>query len=327
MSAARALLDGADGADVMEALRARHRTPAALSAAITRVRRQVLAAMPAAQRDALRGEAAAALAPHADEPGVAAFLGLDLDGMRRVQRQHASDPTWTAAAEEALRRVALLPANLAALGLSKPELLAFARAREAALLQKQESLLHVRRAGEWLQYALALARASTVEMGVERLALPLLLLSGRRTTEILNGHSTFAPTPRPTTCVFTGALKKRGAARAVEIPLLCDHATFATALGVLRARQGHERLEPAACNARYHRRLKAALGLLPFVSCVHQLRSVYAAFVYHLYACDATFNRAAMRFLLHEKLEVSLSYNAVELHDVGVARGCLGALP
>ena len=54
-----------------------------------------------------------------------------------------------------------------------------------------------------------------------------------------------------------------------------------------------------------------------FATHVHELRAVYAAMAFHLYQCNSTtFNRAAMRILGHERLDVSLSYNAVALHDM-----------
>ena len=212
--------------------------------------------------------------------------------------------------------------NVHALSLTKSELLALTREREAALIKKQETLLHVPH--QWLWYAIALAREATPDMSYARLTLPLLLLSGRRSTEILNGISTFAPTPRPTTCVFTGAVKKRGESTAFEIPLLCDSHTFARALGVLRAKQGGVQLDPKTCTNRYAKSLSAS-DLFP-VRNPHQLRAVYAAFVYHLYTADVTFNRAAMRFLGHEKLETSLSYNSVVLHGE-LPAGAYGPLP
>jgi hypothetical protein len=323
MERACAMLDqGADGEAVMSMLRAKCPTVGALSNCISRIRAAQLA-------DAsVPRHVVETMAPYAeDEAGVHAFLSLPLVQMTRVQREHTYDPTWSAGAEAALASLRLLPDNLRALKLSPSELVSLKRTRDGALVRKQESLLHVHHAGEWLQYAVALANESAVEMSFARLSLPLLLLTGRRTTEILNGKSTFAPTPRPTTCLFTGAIKKRGAASPpFEIPLLCEYEVLARALHVLRAKQGGEQLEPAACNNRYHRRLNG-VGLFPFVSHVHQLRAVYAAFAYRLYACDVTFNRAAMQMLGHEKLEVSLSYNAVVLHGLAGPDGRYGQLP
>ena len=322
MEVACAMLDkGDDGALVMRALREKCSTVAALSCCISRVRTAQLANAPVPEY------VTETMRPFTAEPGVRAFLPLPLAEMLRVQRDHAYDPTWSASAEAALASLRLLPDNLRALKLSQKELVSLKRTRDGALIGKQESLLHVHGAGEWLRYAVVLAQQSTVEMSFARLALPLLLLTGRRTTEILNGKSTFLPMPRTNTCLFTGAIKKRGAASPpFEIPLLCEYEVVDHALKVLRSKQGWEQLEPAACNNRYHRRLNR-VDLFPFVSNVHQLRAVYAAFAFHLFTSDVTFNRAAMQMLGHEKLEVSLSYNAVVLHDLDVHAGCYGPLP
>ena len=87
-------------------------------------------------------------------------------------------------------------------------------------------------------------------------------------------------------------------------------------------------MDAEACNNEYHRKLKATVpGVFPIANTVHRLRAVYAAYVYHLYSSEKTFNAAAMRFLMHEKLEVSLAYNTVKLHDFGVPEGCYGPLP
>jgi hypothetical protein len=84
---------------------------------------------------------------------------------------------------------------------------------------------------------------------------------------------------------------------------------------------------PAAVNARYSTSLNLVVPqLLAPVAHAHQLRAVYAAFAFQLYTSDVTFNRAAMRMLGHDKLDVSLSYNAVVLHGVESA-GTFGPLP
>ena len=311
---------GDDGAAVLAMLREKCDTPKALSCVITRIRKTMMAELPSPE--------CGSLAPFANEPGVAAFLASSLADKVRVQREHRYDPTWSDGAERALATLQLLPSNLAALRLSQPEVVSLKRKHEATLLHKQESLIHIPCAGEWLRHVIELAKSSHVMHSYARLALPLLLLSGRRTTEILNGQSTFLPTPRATTCMFTGQIKKRGASTTYEIPLLCDYEVFAHALGVLREKQGGVCLTPEACNARYAKNLSAAMPtLFPSIPHVHALRACYAAFAFHLYTCETTFNRAAMRMLGHEALEVSLSYNAVVLHDCNVAADAYGALP
>lgn len=324
------LRDGRGGREVMQMLREHYASDDgvlnanALSVCVSRVRAAILA------ESCTPADVAVAMAPYAaTEPGVAAFLALPLSGMVRVQREHQFDPSWSDDAEAALQQLALIPDALRCLKLSQSELVRLKRAREGVLIRKQETLVHVRDAGRWLAYAIELAQQSTTAMSFPRLALPLLLLSGRRTTELLNGKSTFEPTTSgaSTCCVFTGAVKKRGAATSYVIPLLCEHATFAHALGVLRAKQEYEQLEPAACNNRYQKMLnKSTAEVLPIATNVHRLRAIYAALAYHLYASDVTFNRAAMRMLGHEKLDVSLSYNTVVLHDAPLP-GSYGLLP
>ena len=302
------------GEDAMPLLRSQAPTPAALSARVARIRATMIARLPLPPCDAL--------APYAHEVGD--FFRLSLADRVRIQREHRSTPTWSAEAEAVLAGLSLLPAHVAGLRLSQPELVSLKRKREESLLQKQETLLHVHRAGDWLRYVAWLASTSTPDMPFPRLALPLLLLSGRRTSELLNGGSSFLPLGQ-TTCWFSGQLKKRGASAPYEIPLLCDYTVFAHGLAVLRAKQGTVQLSATAVNARYSKNLHLALPqLLAPVASVHQLRAVYAAFVFKLYTCDVTFNRAAMRILGHDKLDVSLAYNSVVLHDV---EGSLGPLP
>ena len=84
-------------------------------------------------------------------------------------------------------------------------------------------------------------------------------------------------------------------------------------------------LENEACNQRYAKSLKAS-HLFPMATKVHVLRSMYAAYVYHYYLCQCTFNFMAMKCLGHETVSMSLSYNSVVLHDAG-SNGCLGPLP
>jgi hypothetical protein len=314
------LQGGADGAEVMNFLRSICTTNAGLSCTVSRIRTSLLANAPVPLH------VVTTMTPYLLENGVEAFLALPLSEMIRVQREHKSTPLWTQNAEDALQSLHLVPSNLLELKLTDRELMSLKRTREGALITKQESLVHVDNAGKWLKYAIELARSSSMEMSFARLALPILLLTGRRTTEILNGKSTFTPTARPNTCLFKGAIKKRGASFAFEIPLLCDFAVVDHALRVLRMKQEGVELDAATCINRYHARLSRD-ELFPFVHNVHQLRGVYAAYVYHLFECDVTFNRAAMLMLGHEKLEVSLSYNTVKLHDINMPQGCYGPLP
>lgn len=315
------LENGKRGEEVMDFLRSRCKTEAALSCTVSRVRGVLIAKL------RVPPEVEGAMSPFRGEPGVDAFLKLPLNEMLRLQAAHAADPRWSDEAEAALARLQLLPPEIAKLRLSARESAGLKRGREASLLKRQEEVAHVHRAHEWLCYAVGLARAATVDMGAVQVALPLLLLSGRRSSELLNGLSSFTPTERPTVVRFRGAIKKRGADTEFPIPLLCDSATFLHALSVLRAVQGGQQRTPEDCNQAYERPLNTLLPRLFPIACnVHQLRSIYASMAYHLYSSTMTFNRAAMLFLGHEKIGTSLSYNRVVVHDAGFA-GSFGPLP
>ena len=308
------------GDDVVWWLRDKCASTGSLSVAMSRIKTAWMKGAP------VPPSFAEVMAVYRNEPGVETFLSLPLSEMVRVQREHRSDPMWSEEAELTLQSLVLLPQNVAALKLSHQELISLKRKREDTLISKQEALLHVHNATTWLQCAIIAARISTPDMSFPRLALPLLLLSGRRTSEILNGKSSFESTG-PTTCLFKGQIKKRGNDAPYEIPLLCDFATFTHAVNVLRLKQGGEVFEPEACTNRYSHMLKEEISqLFSFATHVHELRAVYAAMAFHLYQCNTTFNRAAMRILGHEKLDVSLSYNAVMLHGMPPL-GSLGALP
>ena len=310
------------GEDVVGWLRTKCASTASLSVAMSRIKTAWMKGAP------VPPSVAEVMAAYRNESGVEAFLSLPLSEMVRAQREHKSDPVWSEAAEVALQSLALLPPNVAALKLSHQELISLKRKRDDTLISKQEALLHVHHATTWLQCAIVAARTSTPDMSIPRLALPLLLLSGRRTSEILNGKSTFEATEKTTTCLFKGQIKKRGEETTYEIPLLCDFATFTHAFNVLRIKQGGEVFkQPEACTNRYSHMLKEEISQhFSFAAHVHELRAVYAAMAYHLYQCNTTFNRAAMRILGHEKLDVSLSYNSVVLH--GMPPGdSWGALP
>ena len=156
MELACAMLDrGEDGEVVMQMLRDKCSTVAALSCCISRVRTARLANAP------LPPHVTETMRPYAEEAGVRAFLSLPLAEMLRVQRAHTSDPTWSEGAEAALASLRLLPDNLRALKLSQSELVSLKRTRDGALIGKQESLLHIHQAGDWLRYAIALAQEST----------------------------------------------------------------------------------------------------------------------------------------------------------------------
>jgi hypothetical protein len=306
---------------VMTMLRESCKTVAALSVCISRIRSAIIPKllMPTCE----------ALYPYMLEDGVASFMSASLAEKVTIQRAHRVDHCWSFAAEIALKSLNLLPANVEGLKLTEMELVQLSRVRESALINKQE-VVHVYAAGTWLEHVISLARTSDITFSFARLALPLLILSGRRTTEIMNGKSTFLPSPMSTTTAwFTGQIKRRGAETSYEIPLLCDYDTFAYCLAVLREKQKGEQLDAIACNNRYHKSLNIETRrVCPQAKSVHSFRAMYGTYAFHLYKTSVTFNRCLMLILGHEKLGVSLSYNNWVLHGMeAFYPGCMGELP
>ena len=317
---------GCSGDIVMKMLRETCPTPGALSCCVSRVRSKMISEMPIPSCAVVER-----MLPFKDEIGVSDFLSSkSLSDMVKTQRDHKFNPMWSDAAEQALSSLVLIPQHLSSLKLSERESLSKKRIQENALMKKQDDLIQVFQSGQLLQHAIHLARCATIDMSYARLSLPLLLLSGRRTTELLNGKSTFIRMDACATgCIFSGQIKKRGEHCSYQIPLLCDIDTFENALSVLRSKQKFEQLEAEATHSRYAKVLNKGIKLLfPIAKNVHQLRSIYAAFVYHLYLCNTTFNKACMKILGHDDLCVSLSYNNCILHDTyPFSAGSFGNLP
>ena len=180
--------------------------------------------------------------------------------------------------------------------------------------------------------------AASDQASIARLVIPLLIVSGRRSVEILSDRSTFAPTANEYEAVFSGAVKKRGKAAPFTIKLLAPYKTFALGLVALRQRQaklgGVSHLTNAQLSNRYHERLrdemdKLASGgtlSLPTGLTVHELRDVYSALVQHCFTSTWALARTTQHALGHASMDMSLSYNRVRVTDSEGLRGALGPL-
>ena len=182
--------------------------------------------------------------------------------------------------------------------------------------------------GDALLSACRRVLASPAEHGPYDVALALLAVSGRRSAEILNGRSTFARVPGCKHAArFAGQLKTRGDAAPYRIPLLVPYAAFAAGLRWLRAEQKRDvaTLSAAAVSRRYQSELSkrvhgreaasafASLGLPN----VHALRRVYVVLAHRFTRWDdarrPSLAYAAMRFLGHARIGVSLAYTDIEV--------------
>ena len=330
LAAASRLLRGEEGFAVRATLEETNRTLSSLHTALSRVRGIVIEA---GHRHPDYETSLQALRAFASEPAVAAFLIAPLSKQLSIQRSHASIPTWPPEQEAALREVQLLPSNMTSFCLTKFETHQLKLKQEASLLQKNETLIVVPNAASLLHKVRSLLESADHVSSEATLAIALLIVSGRRSSEILNGKSTFQPVAgQETAARFTGQLKKHEEAAPYVIPLLVPYTTFASALGVLRRRQAGAVLSNRECNAEYAMPIKRELIrcergrgplALPKVK-AHDLRSLYISYVYHMYHCSTTFARVAMQCLGHVSLLESHSYSNVRLEGCEQLTNALG---
>jgi hypothetical protein len=295
---AAALDAGAPTDEVMARLRARYTTPQSLRVQTCLVR-QLCAPTPAhaAAVEALLATASDAAARDALADAVA-------------RRGRGCDP---ATRERIAALPHRLPANAYALRVTHEEVRAVKR--QAALGRLAKNRKRRRVDGRAL---LAEARGVLVADGggVVDLALALMLLTGRRTCEILNGTSVFEAVGAHA-LRFDGQAKRRGVGGAYVVPSLAPAEAVVAAIARLRARQGHATLSNAATSRRYQgtlsRRVKARW---PEVGCPHGLRGVYACAALRLFDFgDASDAYAAMSVLGHRGVHESLVYTPFHLGD------------
>lgn len=328
------LLAGLSGEQVMGELRAHETrdgatyTLSSLSTIVSHVRGIVL--------ERVQPDAAvyADLRAHTStEPGVSSFLALPLKAQVAVQRSHAAAPSWPEAAEVALARLPLVPRFLQTFCLTAHEQMTLKRQQEAALDTKQLAMV-IGDAAKLLEVVTARLETASAMQSVAALALPLLFACGRRSSELMSVDSIFAPTESPHYCMFTGVLKKRGAARTIRIALLVPFSTFAIGLSALRSRQARNGdaagLTPGQIKRRYQPGLDRELahrGIPGLPRCtVHTLRSVYATYVHEIFLSPFSFNKTGQMALHHATLKESLHYNAIRLEGLGSHRHSKGTL-
>lgn len=329
LSAASRLLQGEVGYAVRATLEESNLTLGSLSTALSRVRSIVVEA---GHRHPEYEASTAPLRAFDSEPAIADFLTAPLARQLAIQRSHASTPSWSAEQEAALRGVKLLPSNMDSFALTRFETLQLKRKQEESLLRKNESVIVVPNAAALLHKVRSILE-SAEHVKSATLAIALLICSGRRSSEVLNGKSTFDPVAGQETATrFTGQLKKRGDECSYMIPLLVPYPVFCSALAVLRSRQGGVKLNNRECNAEYAMPIKRELircekgkGPLALPKMKpHDLRSLYMSFVFELYHCSTTFARCAMRCLGHTSLSESHSYSNVRLEGCEPLTNALG---
>lgn len=309
---AEALDAGASADEVLARMRKRYTTPRSLHVQTCLVR-QLCAPAPAyaAARDALLAQAR-----EQSENDLVARLERSLAAGR------ACDPEVRALLAALPHR---LPPNVYALRASRAEVREVKRLSARGAVEKNRTR---RRVDGRALLSAARARLSEHDDPID-LALALMLLTGRRTCEVLNGTSTFA-VEGEYALRFGGQAKRRGGAHNAlpyVIPTLAPAARVAEAWHTLRALQGHVALSNAATSRRYQGTLSRRVAATwPQVGCAHGLRGVYACMALRLFDWgDAADAYVAMGILGHRGLHESLVYTPFHLGDAFADEPRLGS--
>lgn len=209
-----------------------------------------------------------------------------------------------------------LPDNVYALRVTRAEMRECKRLSSRTRLEKNRKR---RRVGG--RALLSEARATLADpTTVVDLAMALMLVTGRRTCEVLNGQSSLEVVDEYT-LLFGGQAKRRGCADAYLIPCLVPSREVVRAFEVLRTKQGHVVLTNRETSLRYQsplsQRLRKKEDAWSDVGCVHGLRGVYACMALRLFTWEGDESDAfvAMCILGHRDLHESLVYTPFHLGD------------
>lgn len=277
------------------------------------------------------------LTPFEGEPGVREFLQASVAGKREIQAAHAAEPSWSEDAEAALKSIKILPASMDSFHFDKEDIVALKRAQEAKRILKNRNPIIVEQGEALLEWADCVIRSPEARC-VPELAFALLLVSGRRSAELLNGKSSFTTIEGEAhACIFLGQLKlKTNAQVPYKIPLLIECHAFQIGYENLRSKIGNslpstnkdvsamfasilnDWLQEGIKRFSFFPKPNQKTNVTP-----HTFRAIYAALSYHLFDSDVTFCAWAQQALGHQSLEESLSYSSVKLKGCGDA-GRLG---
>jgi hypothetical protein len=260
----------------------------------------------------------------AANPEIASFLSASLKQQCKTQREQKFSPTWSEQAEECLASLQLLPETLDDFVMSKADSCTIKRRAATRLREKNTNVVTVAAGQSLLAHLTLILENATEASDIAVLLCALAVVSGRRSTELLNGRSTFQAIPeKPTLALFEGQLKtKSDTPRPYVIPLCCNFDTFSRGLHALRAIQHHDGGVAHLTNTEVSDRYRwITISTIPELGSqlanVHALRSLYIALIYdNLYECPSSFNETARVCLGHKELTESLHYAGVRV------RGC-----
>ena len=251
---------------------------------------------------------------------VAEFFGATLE--KQIEAQRGNAPGWSKGARDALTALRLLPSNISTFKLNQEQNTELKCNSTAALARKISKVSVVATTDLLLDEACAVIDSAN-NAHMLTLILALMVISGRRTAEITNGHSTFTEVlGQDHHAQFTGQLKTRGNAETYTIPLLVPFKTFIKGFKAMQAMQRNEKLPNDEAKDKYQSILSKAfskqrvLKNLPRRLTPHDLCSIYAAIVVSVFAhgqLTIPIPGVVERVLEHGSVSQSLHYSSVRL--------------
>jgi len=225
-----------------------------------------------------------------------------------------------------MRTFKLLPDNMISFKMNNEDSLNSGKHKKIALLQRNRFSINIVNAEHLLQIQIDILQNGSKNKVDEILA--LLLVSGRRETEILNGKSVFEQIPNmPYHVNFTGVLKKKTnplldtAQIKITIPLLCNSSVFILAFNRMRLSQNNDiaDMNNKQISARYCSQLNAAgKKKFPMINKIHDLRGVYIKYIDKIFSHQCAFPFLCMLCLGHDAIEDSLHYQKINISNMEI---------
>ncbi len=350
------VVDGMEGSQVLDAMRVTYQNVATLKTKMSHVRNAVYEFGRPEEYDPTE------LVKYAVEPGVTDFLQANLKEQVRLQRSHNSKPTWSGAAEAALSKLQLVQPNMASFKLTEVEVAKVKKSLNKNRQARNKAPIHIPNAYNLLERSVHILGTCTPEDPLSKIVAPLLLVSGRRTTEIMratfedsfeqasveNPSSPPASTQHrfasciathiPNVAVFKGQLKTKNQVP-YTIPLLCSYTLFDRGMQILKQKIHSEKGDISnwtntqinnnfsTIRSRFQIHLPCVRPEDAHKMTIHTLRKVYADFVWKLFENPSSYNYLLCRILGHKEEEESLSYVCVALEDMNEKLDSFGPLP
>ena len=317
-----ARLDAGESADaVMRALRDRYTTLTCLSSKLSLVRS--LCRPSQAYLDAL-SEVLPTIPEDTDRRRVESLAA-------RGGRLHSDDTDAVRAAVRSLPP--RLPDNARALRITRQEARECKRAQAVQMVKKNRTRTVVDGRALLAHARSIVARPAECAGGIPELTLSLMLVTGRRECELLNGQSVLTP-HAPHALLFVGQAKKRdhGVAHREErvVPCLAPATEVVECLRHLRARQRHVAASNVVTSRRYQsslsRHMRSVSPWRETHTHVHSLRGIYTCMAHALFDWGLhTDAYVAMCILGHACLTESLVYTTFAIgRDVAAHEPHLG---